>query len=63
MKTDKHYKFINSVTGYCIFHYSVSSELTPEQLKAELEKVKSQVASNNRLLLDTVYWEQVKDDN
>ncbi|MBE9585240.1 hypothetical protein IM792_12335 [Mucilaginibacter sp. JRF] len=63
MKTDKHYKFINSGTGYCIFHYSLSSNLTPEQINIELEKVKAQVASNNGLLLNTIYWEEVRDDN
>ncbi|MCD8741731.1 hypothetical protein LT679_14040 [Mucilaginibacter roseus] len=61
MKADKHYKFINSTTGYCIYHYSLSSALPPEQIKTELEKIKAQVASKNGLLLNTVYWEEVRD--
>ncbi|MEO6149966.1 MAG: hypothetical protein ABIN95_01115 [Mucilaginibacter sp.] len=62
MKADKHYKFINSITGYSIFYHSLSSSLDPQAIKAELEKVKAQVAIQHGLLLTTVYWQEVKDD-
>ena len=59
---DKHYKFINSRTGYSIYYHSLSSELKAEEIKIELEKVKAQVASQNGILLTTVYWQEIKDD-
>ncbi|WP_345213203.1 hypothetical protein [Mucilaginibacter gynuensis] len=59
---DKHYKFINSSTGYCIYYYSLSSALGADEIKAELEKVKAQVATQNALMINTVYWEEIKDD-
>ena len=59
---DKHYKFINSKTGYVIFYYSLSAGLNPEKVKAELEKVKVEVAVKNNLFLGTVYWEEIKDE-
>jgi hypothetical protein len=63
MKTaDKHYKFINSSTGYSIYYYSVSSELDIAQIKIELEKVKAQVATQNGILINNVYWQEVKDE-
>ncbi len=64
MKTPaKHFKFINNSTGYAIYYYSVDAEnITETDLKAELEKVRAQVASSNGLLLNTVYWEPVRDE-
>ncbi|RCH56587.1 hypothetical protein DJ568_01635 [Mucilaginibacter hurinus] len=61
--TDKHYKFINSSTGYSIYYYSLSGSLTPEEVKAELEKTQAFVASKNGLLLNTVYWQEIKDES
>jgi hypothetical protein len=58
---DKHYKFINSKTDYVIFYCSLSADLTPNELKAELEKIKVQVAIKNGLYQGTVYWEEIKD--
>ena len=60
---NKHYKFINSKTGYVIYYYSLSSDMPPEEAKIELEKVKAQVATNNSLFWDTIYWEEIKDEN
>ena len=60
---NKHYKFINSKTGYVIYYHSVSSAMTPDEIKAELEKVKAQVAINNSLFSDTIYFEEIKDEN
>ena len=57
---DKHYKFINSKTGYVIYYYSLSCDLSPEACKAELEKVKSLVATQNAIPVHTVYWEEIK---
>jgi hypothetical protein len=60
---DKHYKFINSETGYIIFYHTLNGKLAETELKAELEKVKAQVAINNRIFLGTVYWEEIKDED
>lgn len=57
----KHFKFINSKTGYVIFHYSVQADLPEADLKAELEKVKADVASKNSVFVNTIYWEEEKD--
>ncbi|GAB3917874.1 hypothetical protein [Mucilaginibacter boryungensis] len=62
MKTDnKHYKFINSQTGNTIFYHQVGASLTGDELRAVLEKVKAQVATQNALPVSTIYWEEVKD--
>lgn len=61
MKTaDKHYKFVNSSTGYSIYYYTLSSDMDANQVKAELEKIKAQVASKNGILINNVYWQEVK---
>lgn len=61
MKTDKkHYKFINSQTGNAIFYHSLDAELKNEEIKAELDKIKAQVAIQNGLFLDIIYWEEEK---
>lgn len=63
MKADnKHFKFINSQTGNTLFYHSCAVERNAEELKAELDKIKAQVASTNGLFLDIVYWEEIKDD-
>jgi hypothetical protein len=62
-KSNKHYKFINSKTGYAIYYYSISDDLEARKVKEELEKVKAQVAIQNGIYLDTVYWEEMKDEN
>jgi len=59
---DKHYKFINSNTGYVIFYASLKASLTPDELKAELDKIQCQVASNNGIFKGNVYWEEIKDE-
>jgi hypothetical protein len=59
---DKHYKFINSRTGYAIYYHSLGSSLTAEEIKAELEKIKAQVAIKNDIYQETVYWEEIKDE-
>jgi hypothetical protein len=58
---EKHYKFINSKTGNVIFHYTLVAELNEAETKAELEKVKADVASKNAVFLDTIYWEEEKE--
>jgi hypothetical protein len=52
----KHYKFINSKTGYVIYHYTLKGDL-----KVELEKIKANVATKNAIFLDTIYWEEEKE--
>jgi hypothetical protein len=61
-KANKHYKFINSATGYVIYYYSISGDLEPEKVKEELEKIRAKVAIQNGIYLETVYWEEIKDD-
>ncbi|MBC7399257.1 MAG: hypothetical protein H7289_04870 [Mucilaginibacter sp.] len=58
---DKHYKFINSKTGYVIFHFTLKGDINEADTKVELEKVKADVASKNRIFLDTIYWEEDKE--
>ena len=59
---DKHYKFINSRTGYVIFYHSLSAGLSVEEIKAELDRIKAQVAIQNGIYQETIYWEEIKDD-
>jgi hypothetical protein len=58
----KHYKFINSKTGYVIFHFTLKDDLNETDAKAELEKVKAEVASKNGIFLNTIYWEEEQDN-
>ncbi len=58
---DKHYKFINSKTGNVIFHFTVKGTLSDADARAELEKVKADVASKNAVFLDTIYKEEEKE--
>jgi hypothetical protein len=58
----KHYKFVNSKTDNVIYYYSVSTDLSEEQIKQKLEAVKSRVAVDNGVYAGTVYWEEVKED-
>lgn len=58
---DKHYKCINSKTDNVIYYHSLRGDLTPEQVKAELDQVKAQVASKNGLSIATIYWEEVRE--
>lgn len=58
--TAKHFKIINSRTGNVIYYCSFATGLSADELKAELNKVKAQVATTNRLNQDTIYWEEVK---
>ena len=59
---DKHYKFINSKTGYVIYYHSISGDLTADQIRAKLQEIKARVAIQNGIYLETVYWEEFKDD-
>ena len=62
MKADKkHYKFINSQTGNAIFYHSLEAGMEEDKIKTELDKVKAQVAIQNNLYVDIVYWEEDKD--
>ncbi|MFD1257656.1 hypothetical protein ACFQ3S_12680 [Mucilaginibacter terrae] len=59
----KHYKFINSRTENVIYYYTVEGNLNPEQIKEKLNIIKAQVAVTNGVFLDTVYWEEIKDED
>lgn len=58
---DKHYKFINSSTGYVIYYYTITGDMQSGDIDIELEKIRAQVASQNGIMMATVYWEEVKD--
>lgn len=59
---ERHFKFINSKTGYVIFHHTVKADLNETDLKTELERVKADVATSKGVFLDTIYWEEEKED-
>ena len=61
MATTRHFKFINSKTGNTIFHHSYKGDGGEQHLKAELEKIKEQVAVQNGVFTGTIYWEEVTD--
>lgn len=58
---NKHFAFINSQTGNNLYYYSLDSILDEEQIKAELDKIKAQVAIQNGLFLDIIYWKEIKE--
>jgi hypothetical protein len=58
----KHYKFINSKTDNIIYYYTVEDNLSANQIKEKLDTIKAQVATDNGLFLETVYWEENKDE-
>ena len=59
----KHYKFINSETGYAIYYHTLKTVgLAADKIKEELEKVKAQVAIKYNIFVGTVYWEEIKED-
>lgn len=58
----KHFKFVNSRTDNIIYYCSVDAELNIDQIKDKLEAIKAQVAVNNGVFLDTVYWEEIKEE-
>jgi len=60
---EKHYKFINSKTGNAISYFSLKAGLTEEKIKTELEKAKNDVAVKNNLFAETIYWEEVKEED
>ncbi|MDB5112036.1 MAG: hypothetical protein JWR67_3150 [Mucilaginibacter sp.] len=59
---DKHYKIINCNTGYTIYYCTLSCDLSADSIKAELEKIKIQVAVKNNILFDTLYWDEIKEE-
>ncbi|MFC0513261.1 hypothetical protein ACFFGT_03580 [Mucilaginibacter angelicae] len=59
---DKHYKCVNSKTGYVIYYHSLNRGLSNEEVKAELDKVRTRVAIQNGIYLETLYWEEMKQD-
>jgi hypothetical protein len=59
---DKHYKFINSKTGYVIYYHSVSSALSADEIKNKLQEIKAHVAIQNGIYVETVYWEEIKEN-
>lgn len=63
MKTvSKHFKFINSKTGNAIYYHTLDGDLSEDEIKQALEKVKAQVATQYEVFLDTIYWEEEKEE-
>jgi hypothetical protein len=58
----KHYKFINSQTGYAIYYHTIVEAASTDQIKAILEKIRVQVAVQNNIFLETIYWEEIKEE-
>ena len=61
MATKRQFKFINSKTGNTIFYYTYTATTDENAVKADLEKMKGEVASKNGVFLDTIYWEETKE--
>ena len=59
-KASKHYKFINSKTGYAIFYCSLDDGMEQDKVKEELEKIKAKAAIQNGIYMETIYWEEIK---
>jgi hypothetical protein len=57
----KHFKFINSKTGNVIYHKTIKGDKSEADIKTELEKVKAEVATKNAVFLNTIYWEEEKE--
>jgi hypothetical protein len=58
----KHYKFVNSKTDNVIYYFSIDGNLSAADAKEKLEAVKAKVASNNGVFLETIYWEEIRED-
>ncbi len=61
MATKRQFKFINSKTGNTIFYYTYTGTTDKNAVKADLEKMKGEVATKNGVFLDTIYWEETKE--
>jgi len=55
----KHYKFINSTTGYVIYYHTLTGSFNNDNVKEELEKIKAQVATQYQIPANTLYWEEI----
>jgi hypothetical protein len=60
-KADKHFKFINSETGYVIYYHTIKQDVPEDAIKPELENIKAQVAIKNNIFVGTVFWEEIKE--
>ncbi|QJD95125.1 hypothetical protein HH214_04150 [Mucilaginibacter robiniae] len=58
----KHYKFINSGTENAIFYYTLEEDINPATVKEKLESIKAQVAIKYGLFLETVYYQEILDE-
>lgn len=62
MTTTRHFKFINSKTGNAIYYHTLNTASSAEKVKAELEKIKEQVATQNGIFSGTLYWEEIVEE-
>ncbi|MBE9584776.1 hypothetical protein IM792_09990 [Mucilaginibacter sp. JRF] len=53
----KHYEFINLQTGNVISYISLPASITGFKLEQQLAKKKTELAINNQLYLDLIYWQ------
>lgn len=58
----RHFKFINSKTGNTIYYYTITEEKDQAAITEELDKIRDQVAVNNAVFMETIYWEEIKSD-
>ncbi|WP_345951681.1 MULTISPECIES: hypothetical protein [unclassified Mucilaginibacter] len=58
----KHFRFVNTKTDNVIYYYSVDYASSSENLKETLNAIKAQVATSNGLDINTLYWEEVREE-
>nr|WP_294791417.1 hypothetical protein [uncultured Mucilaginibacter sp.] len=57
MADKKHFEFINSQTGNTIAYLSIPASLTKEQQLQKLEQKRASLATEHKLRIDLVYWQ------
>ena len=57
MDAQKHYQFINSLTGNVIAYLSLPEDADKNIIQGLLEKKRIQAAIENQLSLDLIYWQ------
>jgi hypothetical protein len=60
--SNKRYRFINSQTGNTLYYYTMTAGISTEKERQQLESIKAEVAVSNGVFLDTIYWEEIKEE-
>jgi len=58
----RHYKFINSKTGNSLYYYTLDASVTGEKARQQLDLIRAEVAVANGVFLETIYWEEIKEE-